>query len=108
MLIFMLSLAGIPPTAGFIAKYFLFAAVVETGHMAVAIIAALNVAIGLYYYMRVVVAMFITEPGDRPAVSFSPGLVSVVVVTLLLTLLIGLYPEPFIDMARQATATLAF
>ena len=105
MLIFMLSLAGIPPTAGFIAKYYLFAAVIETGHATVAVIAALNVAIGLYYYMRVVVAMFMSEPSEDTRLTFSPGLVSVLVVTLLMTLLIGLYPEPFIDMARQATLT---
>jgi NADH-quinone oxidoreductase subunit N len=108
MLIFMLSLAGIPPTAGFIAKYFLFAAVIETGHVAVAIIAALNVAVGLYYYMRVVVAMFISDPGEEAGVTLSPGVVSVLAVTLALTILIGLYPEPFISMAQQAISTSAF
>jgi NADH-quinone oxidoreductase subunit N len=105
MLIFMLSLAGIPPTAGFIAKYMLFASVVETGHWAVAIIAALNVAIGLFYYMRVVVAMFMSEPSEDTGLMLSPGLVSVLVVSLVLTLLIGLYPEPFIQLAQQATAS---
>jgi NADH-quinone oxidoreductase subunit N len=100
-----LSLAGIPPTAGFIAKYMLFASVVETGHWAVAIIAALNVAIGLFYYMRVVVAMFMSEPSEDTGLMLSPGLVSVLVVSLVLTLLIGLYPEPFIQLAQQATAS---
>ncbi len=104
MLIFMLSLAGIPPTAGFVAKYMLFASVIETGHVTVAVLAALNVAVGLYYYMRVVVAMFITEPSEDTGLSLAPGLVSVLVVTLVLTLVIGLYPEPFIAMARAATA----
>ena len=109
MLIFMLSLAGIPPTAGFVAKYYLFSAVIETGHITVAVIAALNVAIGLYYYIRVVVAMFITEPGEETGrLALSGGVVSVLAITILLTILIGLYPDPFIEMAREATATLAF
>ena len=73
MLVFMLSLAGIPPTAGFIAKYYLFAAVIETGHTTLAVIAALNVAIGLYYYMRIVVAMFMSEATEKTDLTLSPG-----------------------------------
>lgn len=108
MLIFMLSLAGIPPTAGFVAKYYLFNAVIETGHITVAVIAALNVAIGLYYYMRLVVAMFITEPGEKTGLALSPGLISVLAIAIVLTILMGIYPDPFIEMAREATATLTF
>lgn len=103
MLIFMLSLAGIPPTAGFVAKYYLFASVIETGHTTLAVVAALNVAVGLYYYMRVVVAMFINDATEKTGLSLSPGLVTVLAITLILTLFIGLYPDPFIDMARNAT-----
>jgi len=102
MLIFMLSLAGIPPTAGFVAKYFLFASVIETGHTTIAIIAALNVAVGLYYYMRVVVAMFINEATERTGLALSGGVVSVLMITVVLTLLMGIYPDPFIDLARRA------
>jgi NADH-quinone oxidoreductase subunit N len=102
MLIFMLSLAGIPPTAGFVAKYFLFASVIETGHTTVAVIAALNVAVGLYYYMRVVVAMFISEATERTGLALSGGIVSVLAITVVLTLLMGLFPDPFIDLARGA------
>ena len=103
MLVFMLSLAGIPPTAGFVAKYYLFAAVIETGHVTLAVIAALNVAVGLYYYMRVVVAMFMTEASEKTGLALSAGLVSVLAITLILTLFIGLYPDPFITMAQTAT-----
>lgn len=102
MLIFMLSLAGIPGTAGFIAKYFLFASVIQTGHATLAVIAALNVAVGLYYYMRVVVAMFVSEPSERTGMSLSGGLASVLAITLLATLFIGIYPDPFIRLARAA------
>ena len=103
MLIFMLSLAGIPPTAGFVAKYYLFASVIETGHYVLAVVAALNVAIGLYYYMRIVVAMFISDESENTGLAMSTGVVTVLAITAVFTLLIGLYPDPFIDMARQAT-----
>ena len=102
MLVFLLSLAGIPPTAGFIAKYYLFASVIETGHITLAVIAALNVAVGLYYYMRIVVAMFMSEATDKTGLTLSPGMVSVLAITLILTLFIGLYPDPFITMAQTA------
>ena len=103
MLIFMLSLAGIPPTAGFVAKYFLFAAVIETGHTTLAVIAALNIVVGIYYYMRIVVAMFISDATEKTGLELSPGVVSVLAITLAFTLLIGLYPDPFIAMARQTS-----
>ena len=103
MLIFMLSLAGIPPTAGFVAKYYLFASVIETGHYVLAVVAALNVAIGLYYYMRIVVAMFISDESENTGLAMSTGVVTVLAITAVFTLLIGLYTDPFIDMARQAT-----
>ena len=103
MLIFMLSLAGIPPTAGFVAKYFLFAAVIETGHTTLAVIAALNIVVGIYYYMRIVVAMFISDATEKTGLELSPGVVCVLAITLAFTLLIGLYPDPFIAMARQAS-----
>ncbi len=103
MLIFLLSLAGIPPTAGFVAKYFLFAAVIETGHTTLAVIAALNIVVGIYYYMRIVVAMFISDPTEKTGLVLSPGVVSVLAITVVFTLLIGLYPDPFIAMARQAS-----
>ena len=104
MLIFMLSLAGIPPTAGFVAKYFLFAAVIETGHTTLAVIAALNIVVGIYYYMRIVVAMFISDATEKTGLELSPGVVSVLAITLAFTLLIGLYPDPFIAMATRASS----
>ena len=66
MLIFLLSLAGIPPTAGFIAKYYLFAAAIETHHNVLAIIAVLNAAISLYFYFRIVVSMFMRDATSGP------------------------------------------
>src|SRR5438094_2120426 len=95
MLIFLLSLAGIPPTAGFIAKYYLFAAAIQTGHNLLAVIAVLNAAISIYFYFRIVVAMFMREATEKTGLTYSPGLVTALGVALVFTMWIGIYPDPF-------------
>jgi NADH-quinone oxidoreductase subunit N len=102
MLIFLLSLAGIPPTAGFIGKYFLFAAAIETGHNLLAVIAVLNAAVSIYFYLRIVVAMFMRDATEKTGLVYSPGLLTTLAVAGIFTMVIGLYPDPFITMARQA------
>jgi NADH-quinone oxidoreductase subunit N len=102
MLILLLSLAGIPPTAGFIGKYYLFAGLVETNHNLLAVIAVLNAAISVYFYLRIVVAMFMRDATEKTGLSLSPGLVTTMAIALIFTMWIGLYPDPFIDMARSA------
>jgi NADH-quinone oxidoreductase subunit N len=102
MLIFLLSLAGIPPTAGFIGKYYLFAAAIETGHNVLAVIAVLNAAISLYFYLRIVVVMFMRDATEKTGLVYSPGVVAALGVAFLFTMWIGVYPDPFISMARQA------
>lgn len=102
MLIFLLSLAGIPPTAGFIGKYFLFAAAIETGHNLLAVVAVLNAAISLYFYLRIVVVMFMRDATEKTGLVYSPGILATLTVAVIFTLFFGLYPEPVIAMARQA------
>ncbi len=116
MLIFLLSLAGVPPLGGFIAKYFVFAAVIEVGidsaqpyanlMVSLALVGVLNAVVSLYYYLRIVVAMFIRESEQSVPLSFSTGMVAALVITGVLTLLIGLYPEPFVNLARTASQPL--
>ena len=65
MLIFLLSLAGIPPTAGFLGKYYIFLSLIETGHYALAVIATLYVAVAIYYYFKIVRSMFIREETEK-------------------------------------------
>ena len=65
MLIFLLSLAGIPPTAGFLGKYYIFLALIETGHYALAVVATLYVAVAIYYYFKIVRSMFVREPPEK-------------------------------------------
>ena len=102
MLIFLLSLAGIPPTAGFIGKYFIFLSLIETGHYYLAVLAVAYAVVALYYYLRIVVAMFMKKAPDRVPLAASPGVSLALGVTLAVTVLIGIYPQPLIVMASQA------
>lgn len=102
MLIFLLSLAGIPPTAGFIAKYYIFLALIETRHYVLAVIATLYVAVAIYYYFRIVRSMFIAPLADTGPLTTSFGLRVALVVTGVLTLGIGIYPEPFLGFAQTS------
>ena len=102
MLIFLLSLAGIPPTAGFIGKYYLFAAAIQTGHNVLAVIAVLNAAISIYFYLRIVVSMFMRDATEKTGLTFAPGLNMALGIAFIFTMLIGIYPDPFIAMARRA------
>jgi NADH-quinone oxidoreductase subunit N len=102
MLIFLLSLAGIPPTAGFIGKYFIFLALIETGHYYLAVLAVAYAVVALYYYFRIVVAMFMKKAPDAIPLATSPGLKVALAVAVAMTLIIGIYPQPFITLAREA------
>ena len=106
MLIFLLSLAGIPPTAGFLGKYFIFLSLIETKHYVLAVVAVLYVAVALYYYFRIVAVMFMREPVDRELPSLSPGIRIALGVTAAMTLFVGLYPEPFIQIAGRTVLTM--
>ena len=102
MLIFLLSLAGIPPMAGFIGKYFIFLSLVETGHYYLAVLAVAYSVVALYYYFRIVVAMFMRKAAEAVPLATGVGVKVALAVTLSMTLLIGIYPQPFISMAREA------
>ena len=79
MLLFMLSLGGIPPTAGFMGKFWLFSAAIESGYVWLAVIGVLNSAVSLYYYIRIVVFMMLknepagSEPRQSPAMAVAMG-----------------------------------
>jgi NADH-quinone oxidoreductase subunit N len=102
MLIFLLSLAGIPPTAGFLGKYYIFLALIETNHYTLAVIATLYVAVAIYYYFRIVRSMFVRELTEQAPLSTSFGLRVALAVSGILTLGIGLYPEPFLRLAQTS------
>lgn len=102
MLIFLLSLAGIPPTAGFIGKYYIFLSLIQTGHYYLALLGVAYAVVALYYYFRIVVVMFMKKAPDSIPLATSPGLTLALGVAIGMTLAIGVYPQPFIVMAREA------
>jgi NADH-quinone oxidoreductase subunit N len=102
MLIFLLSLAGLPPTAGFIGKYYIFLSLVETGHFWLAGVAAIYVAVAIFYYFRIVRSMFFTEGGSPVPLASSLGMKVALAATGILTLGIGVYPEPFLRLAQTS------
>src|SRR5467141_1201612 len=96
MLLFLLSLAGIPPAAGFLGKYYIFLSLVESGHYVLASVAVFYVLFGLYYYLKIANAMFIRQPLVSERLPVSLAMRCAVGVTALATIVIGVYPEPFI------------
>jgi NADH-quinone oxidoreductase subunit N len=108
MLAAMLSLAGIPFTAGFYGKFLVFAAAVQDRQFALIGIGILTVAAGFYYYLRVVAAMYWQEPNDDRAITFSP-LTRVTIGALTAAIFFfGLFPRPITEMlAAPRTAPVA-
>lgn len=100
MFIFLISLTGIPPTIGFYGKYYIFLALIESGHYTLAVFAALYVVVALYYYFRIVVMMFLQEQREPGKMLLAPGLKVSLAVASALTIVLGLYPEPLIRLAQ--------
>jgi NADH-quinone oxidoreductase subunit N len=106
MLLFMLSLGGIPPTAGFMGKFWLFGAAIDAGYYWLAVIGVLNSAISLYYYIRLVVFMYLkketlgSEPTSTPALTFA------LTVAVVATLVLGVYPRLLFEVAEASARTL--
>lgn len=103
MLIFLLSLAGVPPLAGFIGKIYIFVAAIKEGLYTLITVGLINIVISMYYYLIVVKKMYIIEPHDPSPVSISGPMKAVVYVGLVGTLAIGIYPQPVIDWVVAAT-----
>jgi len=101
MIVFLLSLGGIPPTAGFIGKYFLFYAAVGAGFGWLAIIAVLMSAVSMFFYFRIVMAMYLRDGREAEVVS-SGSLKLVAAVCLLVTLLFGVMPRPLVEEAARS------
>ncbi len=106
MLLFMLSLGGIPPTAGFMGKFWLFSAAIDAHWYWLAVIGVLNSAISLYYYIRVVVFMYVKKEtmGSEPV--HSAPLTAALAVAVAMTLVIGVYPRLLFELADISARTL--
>jgi len=96
MLLFLLSLAGIPPAAGFLGKYYIFLSLIESGHYGLASLGVFYSLFGLYYYLKIANSMLMRAPMEAERLPISLGMRCAVGVTALATIVIGIYPEPFI------------
>jgi NADH-quinone oxidoreductase subunit N len=107
MALFMLSLAGVPPLAGFVGKFYLFSAALNAGLVWLVIIAALNSAVSVYYYTRVIVEMYAREGNevDVQRISARPALLLSIAAGLAGTILIGLFPQSYMGASADAYAS---
>jgi NADH-quinone oxidoreductase subunit N len=96
MLLFLLSLAGIPPAAGFLGKYYIFLSLIESGHYGLASLGVFYSLFGLYYYLKIANSMLMRAPMETERLPISLGMRCAVGVAALATIVIGIYPEPFI------------
>jgi NADH-quinone oxidoreductase subunit N len=105
MFVFLVSLVGLPPTAGFIGKLYLFTEVMREGWYWLAIVGVLNSVVGLFYYMKIARAMFFDKvPEDAPKIKIAPLHYVTMVLLTLPTLILGLYWSQFKALADQAIA----
>jgi NADH-quinone oxidoreductase subunit N len=102
MFVFLLSLGGIPPTAGFIGKYFLFYAAVQAGFGWLAVVAVLMSAVSMFYYLRFAVAMYLRD-GKEGEVTTSGTLKFVAAVCLVVTIVFGVLPDGLVGQVTQST-----
>lgn len=107
LLVFFLSLVGIPPTGGFMGKLYVFGAAMNQGLYLLALVGVLNSVISVYYYFGVARLAFFAEAADESPIRGGFALNAVVVVTVVMTLLIALYGQPFITFANNSAQILA-
>jgi NADH-quinone oxidoreductase subunit N len=110
MLIFMVSLAGIPPTAGFIGKFYIFLAAVKAGLTWLAVVAVLFSAVSAYFYLRIVMVMYMRDlqPSETAIARFaaSPAMTLVLACTIAGVVLLGLFPDVLVSVTSQAVLPL--
>ena len=102
MLIFLLSLAGIPPTGGFVAKLLIFWALIETKHYLLAVLSVLYILPAVYYYFRMVAAMFVRESTDPVLPVITPAQKFALAAMVIVTLAAGMFPEQFLRLATYS------
>ena len=105
--VLLLSLGGIPPTAGFVGKWYIFSAAVRSGYYGLAIIGVLTSVISLFFYLRVVVMMYMADPADVPAAAPPSGAaILALAATIIVTFYLGVLPTQLLDLASRSVATI--
>lgn len=107
MVLFLLSLTGIPPLVGFVGKLYLIEAILQAGYVWLAVIMVLNSAISAYYYLRLIFEMYMRDP-SRPETAMEPAplLIACLLVATVGTIFFGIFPDGPLDFARDAFAAL--
>ena len=107
MLLFMISLAGIPPTAGFIGKFYLFMAAVNAGLTWLAVVGLIFAAVSAFYYLRIVMVMYMREPSPdqegETRLALSPTATVVLALAAAGVVLFGIYPWPLVSLTVSAS-----
>jgi len=107
MSIFLFSLAGIPPTAGFIGKFTIFSAAINAVYIWLVIIGVLTSAASVFYYFRVIMKMYMEAPDVEPeALKFSPSMAFALSLTVMVVLYIGIFPTTYLNLATESVKTL--
>lgn len=104
MLVFMFSLTGIPPTAGFIGKFYVFMSAINAGHTWLVVIAVIFSAVSAYFYLRIVMYMYMSAPKTEVKLATSTGTNVVLLVTVVAVLVIGVFPSFLVNLAKAAIA----
>jgi NADH-quinone oxidoreductase subunit N len=106
MAVFLLSLAGIPPTAGFVGKLYIFQAAVGAELYGLAVLGVLTSVLGAYYYLRVVVYMYMRPPEGEPDALASPSMAVALAAAVAVVVLLGIVADPVVRLAQAASAIL--
>lgn len=106
MALFMISLAGIPPTAGFMGKLVVFSAGVKAGLVALVVIAVLNSVVSVYYYLRIVVYMYMRPGESRVNITLSPAMIIVLLFCVIGIVKFGLYPTYLLEWVKEGAASM--
>jgi NADH-quinone oxidoreductase subunit N len=103
--IFLLSLIGVPLTGGFFGKFYIFKAALDSNLIWLTILGLLNSAVAAYYYLRIIVVMYMQEPGEatQAVPGVSPGLRVAILASALGTLVLGIFPSLVLDFATRSS-----
>lgn len=106
--LFLISLAGIPLTGGFIGKFYLFGAAIQQGYIGLAILGVLNSVVSVAYYFRIIVAMYMREPQVEAVEFDSPSIpvLAVIAIAAAAILMLGIYPSPILNLAGHSSLAL--
>ncbi len=102
MLVFMFSLTGIPPTAGFIGKFYVFMEVINAGYTYLAVVAVVFSAVSAFFYLRIVMYMFMKDPKEEVVLAGSPSISFTLALTSMMVIIIGVFPSVLLNLVRYS------